>query len=179
MDTEVLAEIESPRRASLAELLTRHRELLRIITARKGSIHGPAEVRLSPRGRCGNPQQKPSRPFVWIPLFPPTFWVRNSRAALLVARQRAMNVVSLDAMPNYPHILFNKSPEQLRRQGALGGRALGRNNRARRALMPTQHQTAPPRAAPRETTAEAIVTLNAQFPWLRAAEKRESARRIR
>ena len=29
-----------------------------------------------------------------------------------------MNVVSLDAMPNYPHILFNKSPEELRRQGS-------------------------------------------------------------
>jgi hypothetical protein len=90
-----------------------------------------------------------------------------------------MNVVSLDAMPNYPHILFNKSPEELRRQGARGGRTSGRNNRARRALILTSHQPTPPRATPTETTAEAIITLNALFPWLRAAEKREFARRIR
>ena len=57
-------------------------------------------------------------------------------------------MVSLDAMPNYPHILFNKSPEELRRQGARGGRTFGRNNRARHALIPTSHQPTPPRAAP-------------------------------
>ena len=88
-------------------------------------------------------------------------------------------MVSLDAMPNYPHILFNKSPEELRRQGARGGRTSGRNNRARRALTPTHYQPASPRATPRETTAEAIVILNKRFPWLRAAEKREFARRVK
>jgi hypothetical protein len=35
----------------------------------------------------------------------------------------------------YPYTLFNKSPLQLRRIGALGGKAHGRNQRARRALM--------------------------------------------
>jgi hypothetical protein len=35
-------------------------------------------------------------------------------------------------MTNYPYILFNQSPEQLRRIGARGGRAYGRNQRARR-----------------------------------------------
>jgi hypothetical protein len=36
-----------------------------------------------------------------------------------------MNVMPEDTMTQYPYILFNKSPEQLRRQGALGGRAYG------------------------------------------------------
>jgi len=48
-------------------------------------------------------------------------------------------------MTHYPYILFNKSPEQLRRLGAL-----------------------------RENAAEAIAVLDAQFPWLRGAEKRVS-----
>jgi hypothetical protein len=43
----------------------------------------------------------------------------------------------------YPYTLFNKSPLQLRRIGALGGKAHGRNQRARRALMP-----APPASVP-------------------------------
>src|ERR1700724_3447507 len=69
--------------------------------------------------------------------------------------------------------LFNKSPLQLRLIGARGGRAFGRNQRLRRALLPT----APPAAVPRRaallpTTAEAIALLDAQFPWLRAAERR-------
>ena len=74
-------------------------------------------------------------------------------------------------MTSYPHILFNKDPEQLRRQGARGGRIFGRNHRARRALM-SPPPPAPPRAEPRETTVAAIATLDSQFPWLRSAEKR-------
>ena len=35
-------------------------------------------------------------------------------------------------MTNYPYILFNKSPLQLRQIGARGGRAFGRNQRIRR-----------------------------------------------
>jgi hypothetical protein len=76
-------------------------------------------------------------------------------------------------MTNYPYILFNKSPEQLRRLGARGGRAYGRNQRARRAQMPTPAAGALP-AAPGETAAEAIAVLDAQFPWLRGAERRFS-----
>src|SRR5437899_2012363 len=49
---------------------------------------------------------------------------------------------------NYPYILFNKSPEQLRRLGACGGKANARNQRARRALVPTPLQPGPPRLAP-------------------------------
>ena len=78
-------------------------------------------------------------------------------------------------MTNYPYILFNKSPLQLRSLGARGGRAYGRNQRARRALialMPTPPEAAPLCAAIRQTTAEAVALLDAQFPWLRCAEKR-------
>ena len=75
-------------------------------------------------------------------------------------------------MTNYPYILFNKSPLQLRLIGARGGRTFGRNLRARRALMPTTPDAVPRRAARMQTTAEAIAMLDAQFPWLRAAELR-------
>jgi len=74
-------------------------------------------------------------------------------------------------MTEYPYILFNKSPEQLRRLGACGGRAYGRNQRARRARVPTPRPAVPPRAVPRETAAEAIHVLDAQFPWLASAEQ--------
>ena len=73
-------------------------------------------------------------------------------------------------MNNHPYILFNKTPEQLRRLGARGGKTFGRNRRVRRALMPPP--PAPPRARAQETTVAAIATLDAQFPWLRSAEKR-------
>lgn len=76
-----------------------------------------------------------------------------------------------DTMTSYPYILFNKSLEQARVLGARGGRAYGRNHRARRALMATLPRPVPPRAVPRETAAEAIAVLDAQFPWLRGAEK--------
>jgi hypothetical protein len=59
-------------------------------------------------------------------------------------------------MTNYPYILFNKSPLQLRLIGARGGRAFGRNQRLRRALLPTTPPDAVPlRAALLPTTAEA------------------------
>jgi hypothetical protein len=75
-------------------------------------------------------------------------------------------------MTNYPYVLFNKSPLQLRLIGARGGRAFGRNQRLRRALLPGPPDAAPRRAALLPTTAEAIALLDAQFPWLRAAERR-------
>jgi hypothetical protein len=80
-----------------------------------------------------------------------------------------------DPMTNYPYVLFNKSPLQLREIGARGGRAYGRNLRARRArlaLMPVPPPAAPLGAAPRPTAAEAVALLDEQFPWLRAAGKR-------
>jgi hypothetical protein len=77
-------------------------------------------------------------------------------------------------MTNYPCILFNKSLLQCRNLGAQGGRAHGRNLRARRALLPPLPPPAavPWRAAPQETTAQAIAVLDTHFPWLRGAEKR-------
>ena len=74
----------------------------------------------------------------------------------------------------YPYALFNKSPLQLRRIGALGGKTHGRNQRARRALMPTPPAATPLRNAPQQSTAEAVAALDAQFPWLCAAEERRS-----
>jgi hypothetical protein len=74
-------------------------------------------------------------------------------------------------MTSHPYILFNKTPEQLRRLGARGGKIFGRNHRARRALMPPP-PPAPPKARSRETTVAAIATLDALFPWLRSAENR-------
>jgi hypothetical protein len=73
-------------------------------------------------------------------------------------------------MADYSYILFNKSPAQLRLVGARGGRAYGRNQRARRALTPTPPRNMPLGAASRETTAQAIAVLDAQFPWLRHTE---------
>jgi hypothetical protein len=75
-------------------------------------------------------------------------------------------------MADYSHILFNKSPLQLRLLGARGGRAYGRNQRARRALLPLPPAAVPWRAPPQETTATAIALLDAQFPWLRCAQRR-------
>jgi hypothetical protein len=83
-------------------------------------------------------------------------------------------------MPDYSYILFNKDPDQLRRQGARGGRTFGRNQRARRArlaLLPMTPPAVTQSAAPSQTTAEAIAFLDAQFPWLQRAEKRTSGKR--
>ena len=76
-------------------------------------------------------------------------------------------------MTNYPYLLFNQSPEQLRRIGARGGKAQARNRRARQqaqAQLPAQTRAG---IAPlTQTAAQASRVLEAQFPWLRGAEKR-------
>jgi hypothetical protein len=69
---------------------------------------------------------------------------------------------------------FNTSPEQRRRVGARGGRAYGRNQRARRALLATAPAAVAPRTAPGTSIAESMALLDARFPWLRGAEKRVS-----
>jgi hypothetical protein len=71
-----------------------------------------------------------------------------------------------DTMTDYSYILFNKSPDQLRRLGARGGRAHARNQRARRAPLPESPEAVSLQSTPRETTAQAIALLEAQFPWL-------------
>jgi hypothetical protein len=79
-----------------------------------------------------------------------------------------------DLMADYSHILFNKSPLQLRQFGARGGKAYGRNQRLRRALLPATSEAVPLRAAPQETTAKAIATLETQFPWLSMGDPHQS-----
>ena len=70
--------------------------------------------------------------------------------------------------PNHDAILFNQSPEQLRRIGARGGKACARNRRARPAATPPASGTSPVTVAPLESAAQALATLDAQFPWLRS-----------
>ena len=98
---------------------------------------------------------------------------------LLLVPLHGANVVSRrQLMDDYSYILFHKTPQQLRLIGARGGKAFGRNERARRALLPASVPTLPPPAPPGQTTAaEAVAMLDARFPWLQGAEKRQSARR--
>jgi len=73
-------------------------------------------------------------------------------------------------------ILFNKRIEDLRRIGALGGRAYARNCRARRqAAQQAKPIPLPAIPLPVETTAQAIATLDALCPWLKSAERRREA----
>jgi hypothetical protein len=69
-------------------------------------------------------------------------------------------------MPDYSHILFNKTPSQLRLLGGRGGRAYGRNQRARRALLPPSPAVPRQPVAKGETTAQAVTALDVRFPWL-------------
>jgi hypothetical protein len=70
-----------------------------------------------------------------------------------------------------PDCLFRQTPAQLRRIGARGGRACARNRRARvRAATAQPQKAVTPVALLPETAAEAIATLDLQFPWLRGAE---------
>jgi len=63
----------------------------------------------------------------------------------------------------------------MRELGARGGKAYGRNQRARRALLALT-PVPPPNVAlcatPGPTAAEAVALLDARFPWLQGAEKR-------
>jgi hypothetical protein len=76
-------------------------------------------------------------------------------------------------MNHNPYILFNKTFQQARRIGARGGRATARNRRAGllalASLPPERIAQADPDL---ETAAEASAALDAQFPWLRGAERR-------
>jgi hypothetical protein len=73
--------------------------------------------------------------------------------------------------------LFNKRPGDMRRVGALGGRARARNLRLRRA-----GQTPVTRGfnqTPEETAAEAIRRIDALCPWLVGAERCTARRQSR
>ena len=75
-------------------------------------------------------------------------------------------------MTEYPYILFNQTPEQLRRIGSCGGKAQARNRRARRTALAPPPPPRAPAGAPVETTTAAMATLDAQFPWLSGVERR-------
>ncbi|MFB3826478.1 MAG: hypothetical protein ACE15B_06895 [Bryobacteraceae bacterium] len=67
---------------------------------------------------------------------------------------------------------FNLTTAACRAAGARGGRARARNLRLRRTDMRTP---VPATFEPREETIhEANILLDAQFPWLRGAEARQS-----
>lgn len=71
--------------------------------------------------------------------------------------------------------LFNKKAGDMRRVGALGGRARARNLRLRKAgQVPVIHGPSRP---PEETAAEAIRRIDALCPWLVGVECREARRR--
>jgi hypothetical protein len=66
-------------------------------------------------------------------------------------------------------ILFHKTIDQCRMIGARGGRARARNLRMRKLMAAPKRVEVPvPRC---ETAAEAIATLDLQFPWLIGAER--------
>jgi hypothetical protein len=80
---------------------------------------------------------------------------------------------------NMTHIpfLFNQTIEQMRRIGARGGRTHARNWRARQSAGAGQREIAVAVAPPLETTTQAVAVLDAQFAWLRGAEKPGRQRR--
>jgi hypothetical protein len=111
-------------------------------------------------------------------LFIVSIWAEHALSACGVLAIRANCVVPEQTMTEYPYILFNKSPEQMRILGARGGKAYGRNRRTRRALLAdTPPPAVPTRAQPQETAARAIHSLDRQFPWLRGAEKQPGGSR--
>jgi hypothetical protein len=74
--------------------------------------------------------------------------------------------------------LFNKKPGDMRRVGALGGRARARNLRLRKAChVPVIREFS--RRPHEETAAEAIRRIDALCPWLAGVERREAWRQAR
>ena len=100
--------------------------------------------------------------------------VAGDDSTCLCCPPELMNVVSArDTMTDHFYT-FNSSAEQRRRVGARGGRAFGRNQRARRALLATLPEVVPRRAVLPATAAESIALLDTRFPWLGGAEQRHS-----
>ena len=90
-------------------------------------------------------------------LFIVSICAEHALSACGVLAIRANCVVPEQTMTEYPYILFNKSPEQMRILGARGGKAYGRNRRTRRALLAdTQPPAVPTRAHPRRPAAHLL-----------------------
>jgi len=97
--------------------------------------------------------------------------LRHQTVGQLKVKYRA--VLGQESRSRTTHVyIFDTSPEQLRRLGARGGRAYGRNQRARRALLAIRREVVPLRVVLPATAADSIAILDARFPWLRGAEKR-------
>ena len=79
--------------------------------------------------------------------------------------------------PEPINYLFNKTADQMHAVGARGGRARGRNLRARLSEF-RQAPVAPVVVPDAETAAEAVSTLDAQFPWLVGAERKRTRNRV-
>ena len=78
---------------------------------------------------------------------------------------------------------FFQTPQQKRRVSARGGKATARHRRERQdgavdATSEPQSSEAEPQPD-LETTAAAIALLDAQYPWLRGAEKRLNRSQVR
>ena len=74
---------------------------------------------------------------------------------------------------------FFQTPEQVRRQGARGGRSTARNRRERLSMTPEplpQPDLGSCGEYAEETAAAAIALLDAEFPWLQGAERRHRRR---
>jgi hypothetical protein len=71
--------------------------------------------------------------------------------------------------------LFHKKPEDMRRVGALGGRARARNLRLRKARQVGAIREI--NRPPEETAGEAIRRIDALCPWLIGAERSDAQRR--
>src|SRR5258708_7086221 len=84
-----------------------------------------------------------------------------------------MNVVRAESMAD-TFYRFHHTPEQQRHFGARGGRVAACNRRNRRlgASAASVDPVITAKENHAETTAGAIATLNAKFPWLRGAERR-------
>ena len=78
---------------------------------------------------------------------------------------------------------FPQTPGQARRCGARGGKTTARHRREQRdgaagtISEPLASEAEP--LTPPETTAAAIARLDAQFPWLREAERRSGKHPVR
>jgi len=79
--------------------------------------------------------------------------------------------------PEPINYLFNKTADQMHAVGARGGRARGRNLRARQREC-RQAPGVPVVVPDAETAAEAIATLDAQFPHLVGAERERTRNRV-
>jgi hypothetical protein len=111
--------------------------------------------------------------------FHPVYIRRTGTFSLLVRPHHGINGGAQgDTMTHIPY-LFHQTAEQMRRIGARGGKTQARNRRARqRAAGAAPQEPLLPAAPPLETTPQAMAVLDAQFAWLRGAEKPVRQRRI-